>query len=228
MSKLINFYELLPDELKVKKVPNIGFKNHGISMPCRILISGSSNQGKTLSILNYLKLAQNGKKGQYDRITVITKKLEPLYEYIKMKNPKNVDIIEMADDDSVLPSIDSFNGAEQNFVIFDDLINEKHLMKDIKEFFTRGRKLKPYPLNMCFITQDFRETNSTIRKNVSHFWIFKPTTDREKIVMYQDLPILKNKEIWTRLQKKENSTDPANFINVDVANNTMRINFEHI
>lgn len=228
MSKLINFYELLPDELKVKKVPNIGFKNHGISMPCRILISGSSNQGKTLSILNYLKLAQNGKKGQYDRITVITKKLEPLYEYIKMRNPKNVDIIEMADDDSVLPTIDSFNGAEQNFVIFDDLINEKHLMKDIKEFFTRGRKLKPYPLNMCFITQDFRETNSTIRKNVSHFWIFKPTTDREKIVMYQDLPILKNKEIWTRLQKKENSTDPANFINVDVANNTMRINFEHI
>ena len=228
MSKLINFYELLPEELKVKKVPNIGFKNHGISMPCRILISGSSNQGKTLSILNYLKLAQNGKKGQYDRITVITKKLEPLYEYIKMKNPKNVDIIEMADDDSVLPTIDSFNGAEQNFVIFDDLINEKHLMKDIKEFFTRGRKLKPYPLNMCFITQDFRETNSTIRKNVSHFWIFKPTTDREKIVMYQDLLILKNKEIWTRLQKKENSTDPANFINVDVANNTMRINFEHI
>lgn len=228
MSKLINFYELLPDELKVKKVPNIGFKNHGISMPCRILISGSSNQGKTLSILNYLKLAQNGKKGQYDRITVITKKLEPLYEFIKMKNPKNVDIIEMADDDSVLPTIDSFNGAEQNFVIFDDLINEKHLMKDIKEFFTRGRKLKPYPLNMCFITQDFRETNSTIRKNVSHFWIFKPTTDREKIVMYQDLPILKNKEIWTRLQKKENSTDPANFINVDVANNTMRVNFEHI
>lgn len=228
MSKLINFYELLPDELKVKKVPNIGFKNHGISMPCRILISGSSNQGKTLSILNYLKLAQNGKKGQYDRITVITKKLEPLYEYIKMKNPKNVDIIEMADDDSVLPTIDSFNGAEQNFVIFDDLINEKHLMKDIKEFFTRGRKLKPYPLNMCFITQDFRETNSTIRKNVSHFWIFKPTTDREKIVMYQDLPILKNKEIWARLQKKENSTDPANFINVDVANNTMRVNFEKI
>lgn len=228
MSKLINFYELLPDELKVKKVPNIGFKNHGISMPCRILISGSSNQGKTLSILNYLKLAQNGKKGQYDRITVITKKLEPLYEYIKMKNPKNVDIIEMADDDSVLPTIDSFNGDEQNFVIFDDLINEKHLMKDIKEFFTRGRKLKPYPLNMCFITQDFRETNSTIRKNVSHFWIFKPTTDREKTVMYQDLPILKNKEIWTRLQKKENSSDPANFINVDVANNTMRINFEHI
>lgn len=228
MSKLINFYELLPDELKVKKVPNIGFKNHGISMPCRILISGSSNQGKTLSILNYLKLAQDGKRGQYDRITVITKKLEPLYEYIKMKNPKNVDIIEMADDDSELPTIESFNGNEQNFVIFDDLINEKHLMKDIKEFFTRGRKLKPYPLNMCFITQDFRETNNTIRKNVSHFWIFKPTTEREKAVMYQDLPILKNKELWARLEKKDNPMDPANFLNVDVAKNTVRVNFEKI
>lgn len=228
MSKLINFYELLPDELKVKKVPNIGFKNHGITMPCRILISGSSNQGKTLSILNYLKLAQNGKKGQYDRITVITKKLEPLYEYIKMKNPKNVDIIEMADDDSALPTIDSFNGAEQNFVIFDDLINEKHLMKDIKEFFTRGRKLKPYPLNMCFITQDFRETNSTMRKNMTHLWLFKPTTEREKAMIAQDVPLLKNKQLWTRLEHKEHPDDPNNFLNVDINKNTVRINFEHI
>jgi uncharacterized protein (DUF302 family) len=228
MSKLINFYELLPDELKVKKVPNIGFKNHGITMPCRILISGSSNQGKTLSILNYLKLCQDKKKGQYDRITVITKKIEPLYEYIKMKSPKNVDIIEMTDDDSVIPDIESFNGAEQNFVIFDDLITSKHLMKDIKEFFIRGRKLKPYSLNMCFITQDFRATDPMIRKNVSHFWIFKPTTEREKTVMYQDIPILKNKELWDRLGKKKNHDDPSNFINIDVANNNARINFEKI
>ena len=197
-------------------------------MPCRILISGSSNQGKTLSILNYLKLAQNGKKGQYDRVTIITKKLEPLYEYMKLKNPKCVDIIEMADDYSAIPTIESFNGNEQNFVIFDDLINETKLMPAIKEFFTRGRKLRPYALNMCFITQDFRKTDSTIRKNVSHFWVFKPTTEREKTVMYQDLPMLKNKEIWARLDQKESKDDPNSFINIDVNNNTMRINFEKI
>lgn len=228
MSKLINFYELLPDELKTKKINNIGYKNHGISMPCRILISGSSNQGKTLSILNYLKLCQDKKKGQYDKITVITKKIEPLYEYIKLKAPKNVDIIEMTDENSKIPSIEEFDGTLQNFVIFDDLITSKHLMKDIKEFFIRGRKLKPYPLNMCFITQDFRATDPMIRKNVSHFWVFRPTTEREKTVMYQDIPILKNKELWERLEKKENENDPSNFINVDVGKNTVRINFEKI
>lgn len=228
MSKLINFYEYLPDELKGVKVNNIGFKNHGITLPCRILISGSSNQGKTLSILNFLKLSQDKRKGQFDFITVITKKVEPLYEFIKMKNPKCVDIIEMSDKYSMIPNIEDFDGTKQNFVIFDDLINDKHLMPQIKEFFTRGRKLRPYPLNICFLTQDFRATDPTIRKNVSHFWIFKPTTEREKTVMYQDLPMLKNKEIWERLKNKEKSTDPNNFINIDVNNGTMRINFEKI
>jgi hypothetical protein len=223
-NKLINFYEILPEHLKPKKVVQIG--TSGINLPCRILISGSSNQGKTLAILNYLKLCQNGKRGQYDKITVITKKMEPLYEYLKFKSPKNVDIIEMANEDSILPTMEAFDGKLQNFVIFDDLINEKHLMNHIKDFFIRCRKKQPYPLNICFLTQDFRQTDPMIRKNISHFWIFKPTTEREKVVMYQDLPILKNTEIWEKLAKKDKPDDPNNFINIDVNHSTMRINFE--
>lgn len=226
MSKLINFYEELPPELKPVKMKNIGFKNHKISFPCRILVSGSSNQGKTLSILNFLKLCQDGKKAQFDKITIITKKNEPLYEFLKWKCPNNVEIIEMADDASEFPSLDSFDGKLSNFVIFDDLINEKHLMRLIKEFFTRGRKLKPYPLNMCFITQDYRQTDSTLRKNMTHLWLFKPSTEREKTVMYGDVPKLRNKELWARLQKEEGDESPSSFINVDCVKDTVRINFE--
>jgi len=224
---LINFYELLPDSLRPVKQANLGFENHGITLPCRILISGSSNAGKTLSILNYLRLARTKTKGQYDHIHIFTKKNEPLYEYMKLKNPSCVTIHEMGSDDE-FPRVEDFDGSKSHFVIFDDLIGDKKLSEKVIPFFIRGRKLRPNPLNMCFITQDFRATPATLRKNVSHFWIFKPSTEREKTVMYQDVPILKNKELWARLEKKENLTDPSNFINVDVGNNTARINFSKL
>ncbi len=226
MSKLINFYELLPDSLRPVRQENVGFQNHGISLPCRILISGSSNAGKTLSILNYLRLAQNKKKGQYDHVTIITKKSEPLYDFMKLKNPNNTTILEMTSPDSQLPSLESFDGRKAHFVIFDDLIGDKKLCEQVVPFFIRGRKLKPFPLNMCFITQDFRAVPATLRKNMTHLWLFKPSTNREISTITQDVPLLRDSDLWRRLSIKQDPSDPNNFINVDLVKDNVRINFE--
>lgn len=225
--ELINFYEQMPDILRPVKQENLGFEKHGITLPCRILISGSSNQGKTLSILNYLKLACDKKRGQYDHVHIFTKKSEPLYEYMKYKNPSCVTINEI-DDSFEFPSVESFDGKKSNFIIFDDLIADKKLCERVTPFFIRGRKLRPLPLNMAFITQDFRATPSVLRKNMTHAWIFKPSTEREKTTMYQDIPILKNSDLWNRLKIKKKSSDPNNFINIDLNKDTDRINFSRL
>lgn len=225
--ELINFYEQMPDSLKPVKQENLGFDKHGITLPCRILISGSSNQGKTLAILNYLKLACDKKRGQYDHVHIYTKKSESLYEYMKYKNPTCVTINEI-DENFEFPSVESFDGKQSNFVIFDDLIADKKLCEKVTPFFIRGRKLRPLPLNMAFITQDFRATPSVLRKNMTHAWIFKPSTEREKTTMYQDIPLLKNKDLWQRLKVKKKSTDPNNFLNIDLNKDTVRINFSKL
>lgn len=224
---LINFYEQMPACLKPIKQENLGFEKHGITLPCRILISGASNQGKTLSVLNYLKLAQDKKRGQYDHIHIFTKKSEPLYEYMKYKNPTCVSIYEV-DDNFIFPEVESFDGTKSNFLIMDDLIADKKICEKVTPFFIRGRKLRPLPLNMAFITQDFRATPSILRKNMTHLFLFKPSTQREISTISQDVPLLKNSDLWQRLKIKKHPNDPNNFINIDLNKDTARINFSKL
>jgi len=220
MSDLINYYNHLPKNLQPAKVKNLGYKKHHVDFPCRILVSGKSNSGKTLAILNFLNLAGP----QFDFLTIITKSVEPLYEMMKQNNPDACKIIQLSDDDAVFPSIESFDGTLQHFVIFDDLVNSPY-MKCCKEFFIRGRKIRPYALNMCFITQDYFKTDSMLRKNMTDTWIFKPSSANEQRSIERDFPILKEiPRIWTNLNKK--TPDSVNkFININSDSGTVRINF---
>ena len=218
-SELINFYKLLPSNLKPAKVKNLGFEKHHVDFPCRILISGRSNSGKTLAILNFLALAGP----QFDHLTIITKRAEPLYQMMQQANPGSCDIIELGAEGE-FPTIESFDGNLQNFVIFDDLCNSDY-MKCCKEFFIRARKAQPYALNMCFITQDFYRTDSMLRKNMTHAWIFKPASMNEQRSIERDFPILKQMpQIWTALNKKR-SDDVNRFINICSDTGAVRINF---
>ena len=218
--ELINYYNFLPKHLKPVKIDNIGFKKHHVDLPARILVSGKSNTGKTLSVLNFLKKCGP----QFDKLTIITKRVEPLYAMIKENNPDCCDIIEVENDDAVFPNIEDFDGNELNFVIFDDLVNSPY-MKQCKEFFIRGRKLYPYPLNMCFITQDYYKTDSMLRKNMTNAWIFRPTTRREQMNIESDFPMLKDiKGVWNLLSKK-NDNEVNKFINIDIDRGEVRVNF---
>ena len=220
MSELINYYNYLPKNLKPTKVKNLGYKKHHVDFPCRILVSGKSNSGKTLAILNFLHLCGP----QFDKLTIITKKVEPLYEMMKQNNPESCDIIELANDGAEFPKIESFNGNIQHFVVFDDLVNSSY-MKNCKEFFLRARKVKPYALNQCFITQDYFKTDSMLRKNMTDIWIFKPASMNEQRNIERDFPILKQiPQIWTALNKK--TPDAVNkFININIDSETVRVNF---
>jgi len=220
MSELINFYKLLPKDLQPKKIKNIGYSKHHVNLPCRILVSGKSNSGKTLSIMNFLKHAGP----QFNKITIITKKIEPLYMWMQKSNPHACEIIQLADNGK-MPLISDFDGSVQNFVIFDDLVNSKEHMNLCKEFFIRGRKLSPYPLNMCFITQDYFKTDSMLRKNMTNCWIFKPASTNEQKSIEKDHQVLKEMPgIWKNLNRK-NPDDVNNFINIDTESGVVRINF---
>ena len=141
---------------------------------------------------------------------------------MEYKNPKNTFITEMGED-SEIPPVDSFDTSKRIFIIFDDLINDRHLFKKIKEYFIRCRKTKPYPISICFLSQDYRAIDPTMRKNVTTTFLFKPSTNRELRTLFQDLPLLNNPEIIKKLNEK--SDDMYNFANIDNEHNTIRINF---
>lgn len=217
---LINFYNYLPEDLMPHKVKNKGYNEHHVNFPCRIIVSGRSNSGKSLAIINFLKKC----KDQFNKLTIITKKAEPLYLYLKKKNPQACEIIELSEGHN-FPKISDFDGSIQNFVIFDDIVNSKEHMNLCKEFFIRGRKLSPYALNQCFITQDYFKTDSMLRKNMTNVWIFKPSSSNEMKSIERDHPVLKDiPHIWSYLNKK-NKDDVNKFINIDCDTGQVRINF---
>lgn len=216
---IVNYYTRLPEQLKPPKVTNIGFKKHHVAFPCRILVCGKSNSGKTLSIINFLRLCGS----QFDQVIIITQKAEPLYEMMRMQNPSSCFIYELSETTTVFPDLSSLNGKGQIFVIFDDLVNSPYMSK-CKEFFIRGRKLRPYPLNMCFLTQDYYRTESMLRKQMTNLFVFRPSGTNERRCLERDFPILKTiPRVWAQLTKKDD--DDINFLNIDVDKDTCRLNF---
>jgi len=174
---MINFYEVLPKQLKKK--PKFD-KNTKMSLPFRLACIGSSGAGKTNWLLNLIKL----QSGNFERIIVCTKNAnEPLYQYLKMKIPD--DQLEIYEGIENIPDVDTFKESNESILmVFDDLMLEKE-QKIIEEYFIRGRKVAG-GISCCYLSQSFVKIPMTIRRNVSYV-ILKKISSMKDITM-----ILKN------------------------------------
>ena len=109
---MINFYK----SVKTKKVHNPFFAQHGIKVPFRMLIAGSSSTGKTNFALDKLKVVRN----TFSHVIIVCKsKSEPLYEMLERKLKDHVTFYE-----EEVPDLKEFVSEEdeQTLIIFDDMV----------------------------------------------------------------------------------------------------------
>ena len=213
--ELINFYDILPEKIKGKGLPNPNYKNHGIKLSTKILIVGASGAGKTSTILNLI----NCMNGTFTSIDVILKNAdEPLYKYLKYKAKDSCRIFEGIKN---MPNIDDYKKGSAHLVIFDDLMLEK--MDKITEFFIRARK---QDCTCVFITQSYIGNGTvayrTIRKNCDYIILKKinGNNDLKNINKEYDIGIENDKFI--KIYDDIITEDFNNFLMIDI--NAEKIN----
>lgn len=156
---MINFYSRIKSK---SKYDNPEFKKHGIKVPFRMLIAGSSSAGKTNFALNVLKVMKN----TFRQLIVVCKtKHEPLYEMLEQKLGDIVTFYEEGD----IPDLKEFkteSDTDQTLIIFDDMVcADKKTNAKIAEWFIRSRKKG---VSCMYLSQSYYKTEKLIRQNCSY------------------------------------------------------------
>ena len=169
-----------------KKEHNLNWP-HIPDHPCRILIIGGSQSGKTNALLNLINnqpdidkiylYAKDSYEGKYQLLINIRQSTR-----LKHFNDSKVFIVEYSNDmHDVYENINNYNPDKENktLIVFDDMIADminKKLNSIVTELFIRGRKLN---ISLVFITQSYFKVPKDVRLNTTHFFIMKTPNKRE-------------------------------------------------
>jgi len=215
----------MPSDMK-KEYHNPNYQLHGIKIPFRMLIVGSSGSGKTNTLLELIKRMSD----TFEQIIICCKsKCEPLYDFLASKLP--IQFHENGD----IPNINDFkDGNKQTLIIFDDLV----LMKDqskIAEFYIRSRK---YNISCIYLSQSYYKTPKVIRININYLILKKlPSTRDLKMVLNENSIVSEhllesggqmNLKELTAIYNDIISKNKFDFILIDLDNSQMRHNFLEI
>ena len=180
------------------------------SHPCRCIITGPSNVGKTYFLTNIILNIVN----EYDKIYIYSLSLHqnlyqklikcfsnhiPIHIIPNILNDGDIDILidELVNNKDFQKSdieIETFNNIEElkfpqdyennSNIILDDLNQKEMEDSRVQAMFKRSRHNN---LSFFIISQDYYELcKKTIRCNVNIYHIFKPNNFRDVINLYQD------------------------------------------
>ena len=180
------------------------------SHPCRCIITGPSNSGKTYFLSNIILNIIN----EYDKIYIYSPSLHqdlyqklikcfsnyiPIHIIPNILNEEDIDILidELVNNKDFQKSdieIETFNNIEElkypqeyennSMIILDDLNQKEMDDPRVQAMFKRSRHNN---LSIFIISQDYYElSKKTIRCNGNIFHIFKPNNFRDVINLYQD------------------------------------------
>lgn len=167
MSEPVNYYEKIPKELR-RIYHNPGFKKHGLNIPFRMLIIGGSGSGKTSTLMNLIKITS----GTFEHIAVCLKsKHEPLYEYLESKLKDKLTFYENS-----VPDMKELELYKQSLIVFDDLVNTKHLQEKIADYAVRGRKSG---ISMVYISQSYYGMPKLIRLQAQYIVFKKLSSEKD-------------------------------------------------
>jgi hypothetical protein len=182
--------------------------------PFRMLICGASGAGKTNAVLNmifndwiafdklvvvaksldqevYVKLqevistAEKAKRAMIEK-QMAKKKRENKglslgeFENINIEEESRIGIF--VDNVADIPPLEEFNREKQSLVLFDDCILERN-QDTFVQFFVRGRHKN---ISVIYLTQSYFKTPLTIRRNCSHFMLFKLPQRRDLGLMFEN------------------------------------------
>ena len=154
--------------------------------PCRIIIIGGSESGKTNALINLIN-----EQNDIDKMYLYVRDLsQPKYEYlikkredagIKHLNNPNAFIEYLNTMDDVYENINDYNPIrKKKLIVFDvmvaDIMSNKKLQAIIEELLIRCIKLN---ISLVFITQSYFSVPKDVRLNTMHYFIMKINSNRE-------------------------------------------------
>lgn len=219
---LVNYYEKMPKDLN-KKHYNPNYAKHGLKVPFRMAIVGSSGSGKTNILLNIISLTS----GTFEKAYVLTKNAdEPLYNFLKEKLEDKLEIYESYDD---LPKINDFNEQTgQYLVVFDDVcLDSKKEQEPISQFFIRGRKIAG-GISCVYISQSYFHIPKVIRSNLNYLILKKLSSARDLNLIMSEYSLGVEQKKLSELYK-DATRDRLHFLLIDIdepeLNKKFRFNF---
>jgi type IV secretory pathway VirB4 component len=218
----INWYEKIPKKYLTES-HNPHFKDHGIKVPFRMLIVGSSGSGKTQTLMTLLHKMPN----TFEKVYIVTlNKAEPLYEYLHdkygdEKAGKLVEIREIGKEG--LPDLDKFNKEQQTLVVFDDLINQKN-QAPMVDYFIRCRKKNA---SVVYISQSYYAVPKMIRNNLTYIILKQVSSMRNLKLIMSEYGFGLTKKAVEKMYNE--ATENYGFLLIDLENQegkTFRKNFD--
>ena len=205
--ELKNYYELIPKKYTMGSGINNPYKHiHGLNLPLRMVIVGSSGSGKTNSLLNLINHI-----GCFEYIHIITKSIDgdPLYEYLQDKFKDTINISEGID---TIPDLDTFDKTMNNLVVIDDLILERD-QKVIEEFFIRCRKKG---VSVIYLSQSWFKIPITIRQNLNYIIIKKFGSTKDITALCRDYSFGLDTDELKQIYRFCVNADFKNFMLIDL------------
>jgi ABC-type dipeptide/oligopeptide/nickel transport system ATPase component len=209
----INFYEAKGMAKHLSKTVNPHFKSHGIKVPFRMLIVGSSGSGKTNTLLNLIYRMPD----TFQKIIVITAdKNEPLYNYLSEKSGgEKAGVTIQNFDEKGLPDLSEFSRDSNTLLVLDDLVNRSPKEQaPISEFYLRARKKG---VSLVYISQSFYATPKMIRNNLSHILLKQVSSSRNLALISKECSIGIKKKVLTDMY--EDAVKDMGFLLFDLDNN---------
>jgi hypothetical protein len=194
-AEIINFYQLEAVQAFEEKAHNPNYDVHGIKIPFRMLVIGSSGSGKTNVIVNLIQQMEN----TFHNIYIYTRaKGEPLYQFLESRIPPEfLKIEEGLDSFNKLDPNKAYDKTKQTLIVFDDLVLEKDQSK-ITELFIRGRKLG---VSLIYISQSYYRIPITIRGQSTYLILKKIASTRDLTSILRDSSLGIDKTILNRIYK---------------------------
>lgn len=221
-NEIINFYELKKVKKFTKTGINPNYEKHGIKVPFRALLIGSSGVGKTNLLLNII----NKMAGTFNHIYIYTKATEPLYDYLTSQ--LSTDLLTIAYDLDSLRKFDDDDYYGQSLVIFDDMVNEKN-QQVISELYIRGRKIKG-GISLLYLTQSYFQVPKIIRIQCQYIFILKTGSNRDLKLILSEFSLNTSPQQLIKIYNYCcNSGEFGSFMLIDLVatqNKTFRKNFK--
>ena len=203
--ELVDWYKEMPKRFHLKS-HNPNFDKHGINVPFRMLIVGSSGSGKTQTLLNIIHTMGE----TFQNLHVITKnKDEPLYNYLQDKLKENINIVEGIEQ---APNLDKFDKDEQSLIVMDDLVLERN-QKALEQYFIRARKLN---CSLIYISQSYYAVPPIIRKNLTYLVIKRLSSLPDLFRILREYSLGVDKEQLKKIYEASTTENKQDFLLVDL------------
>lgn len=205
---VINFYEKMPKNLK-NKSHNPHYEKHGIKLPFRMCIIGSSGSMKTNCCCSLIYSMPN----TFEEIYLLTRNSdEPLYNLLKEKLRNAFKVYEEL---SEFPTLEEFKEDYkdcQRLIIFDDMVLNKD-QKKMEEYFIRARKLN---CSVIYISQSYFKTPKIIRQNINYCIFKKLSSMRDLNLIMSEYSLGKEKKDIEKMYLDATSDSLVNFFLIDI------------